>query len=68
MIALANDDLFVTDLNSTNGSYVDEARVARTTIVPVGSVLRLGEVSLRHVIRSGAGEVADPPRRFAAMR
>jgi len=42
----------VTDLNSTNGTYVDDQRVSRSTIVPVGSVLRVGQVSLKHEIRS----------------
>jgi hypothetical protein len=52
MIGLANDELLVTDLNSTNGTYIDDVRINRATILPVGSVLKLGEVSLRHAIRS----------------
>jgi hypothetical protein len=54
MIGLANDELLVTDLNSTNGSYVDEVRIRRTTILPVGSVLRLGQVGMKHSIRTRA--------------
>jgi hypothetical protein len=54
MIGLANDELLVTDLNSTNGTYIDDVRVTRATILPVGSVLRLGQLSLRHSIRSPA--------------
>lgn len=50
MIGLANDELLVTDLNSTNGTYIDEVRISRSAILPVGSVLRVGQVSLRHAI------------------
>ena len=56
MIGLASDALLVTDLNSTNGTYVDGERISRATIVPVGSVLQIGEVSLTHSVRS-RGEV-----------
>ena len=52
LIGLANDELLVTDLNSTNGTYVDDARISRATVLPVGSILRLGQVSLRHAVRS----------------
>lgn len=53
VIGLANDELLVTDLNSTNGTYIDDVRIKRATILPVGSVLRLGQVSLRHAIYTG---------------
>ena len=53
VIGLANDELLVTDLNSTNGTYIDDVRIKRATILPVGSVLRLGQVSLRHSIYTG---------------
>jgi hypothetical protein len=54
MVGLANDELLVSDLNSTNGTYVDEQRIGRSTVLPVGSVLRVGQVSLSHEIRSRA--------------
>ena len=54
MIGSASDELLVTDLNSTNGTYVDDVRISRATILPVGSVLRVGQVSLRHAIRNRA--------------
>lgn len=50
VVGLASDELLVTDLNSTNGTYIDDERIARATILPVGSVLRLGQISLRHAI------------------
>jgi pSer/pThr/pTyr-binding forkhead associated (FHA) protein len=54
MIGLANDELLVTDLNSTNGTYIDDERVSRGTILPVGSALRLGQVSMKHMILTRA--------------
>ena len=51
LIGVANDELLVTDLNSTNGTFIDGARISRATILPVGSVLRIGEISLRHTVR-----------------
>jgi hypothetical protein len=54
IIGLANDELLVTDLNSTNGTYIDDARISRATILPVGSVLRLGQAALRHVLYTPA--------------
>lgn len=65
MVGLANDELIVTDLNSTNGTYIDGVRVARGSILPVGSVLQIGQVALRHSIRRG-GQAQEPPSRFVA--
>jgi hypothetical protein len=52
LVGLANDELLISDLNSTNGTYVDEQRVGRSAVLPVGSVLRVGQVSLSHEILS----------------
>lgn len=54
VIGLANDELLVTDLNSTNGTFIDDVRITRATILPIGSVVRLGQISLRHSIRSAS--------------
>ncbi len=62
LIGLANDELLVTDLNSTNGTFIDGARISRASVLPVGSVLRLGQVSLRHAIYSSSDEPAPAPR------
>ena len=53
IIGIANDELLVTDLNSTNGTYIDGQRVTRATVLPVGAELRLGQVTLRHTIGTG---------------
>jgi pSer/pThr/pTyr-binding forkhead associated (FHA) protein len=71
LLGLANDELFVTDLNSTNGTFIDDARITRATILPVGSLLRVGQVSLRHSIQLGAqgsraGDSRRPAGRLAA--
>jgi hypothetical protein len=70
IVGLANDELLVTDLNSTNGTYVDEVRINRATILPVGSILRLGQVSLKHSIvpRSEAHDSGARDTRIAASR
>jgi len=48
MIGLANDELLVTDLSSTNGTFIDDERIERAAVLPVGSTLRVGQVSLIH--------------------
>lgn len=68
LIGLANDELLVTDLNSTNGTFIDDVRISRASVLPVGSVLRLGQVSMRHAVYnpsdierySGAAGSDDP--------
>ena len=54
MIGIANDELLVTDLNSTNGTFIDGERIRRATVLPVGSVLRVGQISMMHSIRAPA--------------
>jgi hypothetical protein len=50
LVELAADKLRVQDLNSTNGTYIDNKRVRAAEILPVGSVLRVGNVSLEHEV------------------
>ena len=52
IIGIANDELLVTDLNSTNGTYIDGQRISRATVLPLGAELRLGQVTLRHTLRN----------------
>ena len=51
-VELVGDQLRVTDLNSTNGTFVDDKRIERSAILPKGSVLRVGATSFRHDIFS----------------
>jgi hypothetical protein len=62
LVGVANDELLVTDLNSTNGTFVDGQRISRPTIVPVGAVLQVGQVSVTHEVRTRA-EASQPGKR-----
>ena len=53
-VELAGDQLRVHDLNSTNGTYIDSKRVQDEALLDIGSVLQVGNVSLKHEVRSGA--------------
>jgi hypothetical protein len=53
-LSVEGDDLSVADLNSTNGTFVDDVRVGEPTVIAVGAVLTVGNQSLRLLGR-------DPP-------
>ncbi len=42
--------IFVTDLNSTNGTFVDGERVEGSAILPVGGALRCGHCVMQHEV------------------
>jgi hypothetical protein len=48
----AAGQLFVEDLGSSNGTFVDEAPAVGPTAVAVGSLLTVGRTTLRHELRS----------------
>jgi TIR domain/FHA domain len=50
LVELAADQVRVTDLNSTNGTYVDNKRIERSEILSVGSMLRVGNVTFEHEV------------------
>jgi serine phosphatase RsbU (regulator of sigma subunit) len=51
-LAATDGALLITDLNSTNGTFVDGVRVTGTMPVPVGAILRVGRQSLKHEWRT----------------
>lgn len=51
IVMLKEDELHVVDLNSTNGTFVDEERIGGEAVLPVGSTLRVGSISLVHQLR-----------------
>ena len=57
-VAIKNGELVVSDLGSTNGTYVDGVRVEDTAALPIGSVLQVGKRSLQHEFRTRA-EIAQ---------
>ena len=54
LVELADDALKVTDLNSTNGTFIDGKRIEEPTMLPTGSIMRVGNVVLKHEVRSAA--------------
>ncbi len=50
VVWLKNDDLLVRDLNSTNGTYLNEVQLApeKDGLLKPGQILRLGQVELRY--------------------
>ena len=51
LVELIDNQVRVSDLNSTNGTYIDDKRIGRTAILAVGSVLRVGNVAFDYEIR-----------------
>jgi pSer/pThr/pTyr-binding forkhead associated (FHA) protein len=45
-VHLRGDEIFIRDLNSTNGTFINDARVAESVLKP-GQILKLGQVELK---------------------
>jgi DNA-binding NtrC family response regulator len=60
--------ILVTDLGSTNGTYIGAVRIERA-IVPPGTLLRLGGTTIRFddAVRRTVPAVAPPPSELAGM-
>lgn len=52
LVVLKDDKLLVSDLGSTNGTFIDGVRVSEVTILPVGSILQVGKRALKHESRT----------------
>jgi hypothetical protein len=78
LVELAADQVRVTDLNSTNGTYVDNKRIELSEILSVGSMLRVGNVTFEHEVCTRAElqspivptdfDLAPPPREAKVAR
>ena len=54
LIELADHRLRVSDLNSTNGTFIDGKRIKGFGWLEVGAVLRVGDVAFVHAVRTKA--------------
>lgn len=61
-VDLAGGKLRVTDLNSTNGTYVDDKRIKGSADLPKGALLRVGNITFRHDVftRAEMAQRSDP--------
>ena len=61
-VDLAGGKLRVTDLNSTNGTYVNDKRIVGSADLPRGALLRVGNISFRHDVftRAEMAQRSDP--------
>lgn len=50
-VELRDNELYVLDLNSTNGTFVDGERVSGTAAIPLGSAITIGSFTLVHELR-----------------
>ncbi len=57
-ILLRGTDILIRDLNSTNGTFINNEKITETVLKP-GQTLRLGQVELK--IDDGKGVSAPPP-------
>jgi serine phosphatase RsbU (regulator of sigma subunit) len=51
---LKGEELYVSDLNSTNGTFVDGVKITEVTVLPIGSILQVGNRAFKHEWRSRA--------------
>lgn len=54
LVELADDRLQVSDLNSTNGTYIDGRRIHGRAFLDLGAVIQVGDASFQHKLRRRA--------------
>lgn len=54
LIELADDRLQVSDLKSTNGTYIDGKRIHGRAFLDLGSIIQVGDTMFRHKLRRRA--------------
>ena len=60
-IILKGNDVLIRDLDSTNGTFINDERVTEAVLKP-GQILRFGTIELRLDSGEGAGRPAPPPK------
>jgi serine phosphatase RsbU (regulator of sigma subunit) len=51
-VGLVMDEVFVSDLDSSNGTFIDGARISGSALLPVGGRFRIGSRVLEHEFRA----------------
>src|SRR5438132_12084879 len=59
-IQLRGSEVFIRDLNSTNGSYINDARITESVLKP-GQTLRLGQVEIKLETEGGPSGIPGAP-------
>jgi pSer/pThr/pTyr-binding forkhead associated (FHA) protein len=65
-IYLRGNDVVVKDLNSTNGTFINNNQVTGESIIKPGQILRLGQVEIR-LEAPGAAPASAPPGTVAPL-
>ncbi len=58
-VLLRGGDVVIRDLNSTNGSYINDAQITESVLKP-GQKLRLGQIELKLELEGGAAPTPSP--------
>src|SRR5258708_10293714 len=65
-VQLRGSDIFIKDLNSTNGSYVNGAQITESVLKP-GQTLRLGQVELKLEAEGASASIPGAPASSAPL-
>jgi pSer/pThr/pTyr-binding forkhead associated (FHA) protein len=60
-VHLRGGEVFIRDLNSTNGTFIDDAKITESALKP-GQTLRLGQIELKLEIEGSPPSAASPKR------
>lgn len=64
-ILLRGSEIFIRDLNSTNGTFINDARISESVLTP-GQKLRLGQIELKLEVEgapAAPGSMPPPPKK-----
>src|SRR5258708_21179229 len=60
-VHLRGSDIFIRDLNSTNGSFISGNKIEESILKP-GQILRLGQVELKLEVEGAAAATSSTPQ------